>query len=69
MSERQTDAEIDVLPPACQKCDGCGQIADSEDGEPWTAWSSLPPGSDLAVRMGLVNPIECPVCGGSGGRQ
>jgi hypothetical protein len=48
--------------PPCGRCDGCGQIADSKDGEPWTAWTSLPPGSDIAVRMGLVKPIPCPSC-------
>jgi hypothetical protein len=48
--------------PPCSRCDGCGQIADSKDREPWTAWTSLPPGSDVAVRMGLVKPIPCPVC-------
>lgn len=50
----------------CDKCDGCGQIADSEDHEPWTAWANLPPGSDIAVKMGLVKPITCPKCGGGG---
>ena len=50
----------------CEKCDGCGKIASSEDQEPWTDWESLPPGSDLAVRMGLVKPIVCPKCGGTG---
>ena len=50
--------------PECERCDGCGQIADSDEGEPWTAWTSLPPGSDLAVRMGLVKPIPCPDCTG-----
>ncbi len=50
----------------CSRCDGCGRIADSDEGEPWTAWSDLPPGSDLAVQMGLVKPIPCPKCGGNG---
>ncbi len=50
----------------CNQCDGCGRIANSEDGEPWTVWQSLPPGSDLAVQMGLVQPIECPRCKGTG---
>lgn len=50
----------------CRRCDGCGQIANSEEGEPWTAWSHLPPGSDIAVRMGFVKPIPCPACGGTG---
>lgn len=46
----------------CMRCDGCGKIADSDDGEPWTAWEDLPPGSDIAVKMGIVKPIPCPVC-------
>lgn len=50
----------------CTRCDGCGRIADSEDGEPWTDWSSLPPGADLAVRAGIVKPIPCEECGGTG---
>lgn len=48
--------------PTCHTCDGCGQVADTDDREPWTAWESLPPGSDMAVRMGLVKPIPCPDC-------
>lgn len=50
----------------CERCDGCGRIADSEDGEPWTAWTSLPLHSSAAVLAGLVKPIPCPKCGGSG---
>jgi hypothetical protein len=46
----------------CSRCDGCGQIASSDDGEPWTMWLELPPGSDLAVRMGIVYPLPCPKC-------
>lgn len=50
----------------CSRCDGEGRIANSEDGEPWSAWAELPPGSDLAVQMGIVQPVDCPECGGSG---
>ena len=50
----------------CRRCDGCGKIANSDDGEPWTAWAELPPGSDLAVRAGIVKPIPCPSCKGTG---
>lgn len=63
--EREFDAAYQG-PTVCQRCNGCGQIADSEDGEPWSVWEALPAGSDLAVRMGLVQPVECPGCGGSG---
>ena len=50
----------------CLRCDGCGEIANTDDGEPWTAWASLPPGSDLAVRCGIVRPLLCPDCLGRG---
>ncbi len=58
--------DIKELPPqkTCDKCNGCGKIANSKDGEPWTEWANLPPGSDVAVKMGLVKPIECPQCYG-----
>ena len=36
-------------PEPCQRCGGCKQIANSDDGEPWTVWEELPPGSDLAA--------------------
>ena len=50
----------------CGKCDGCGKVADTDDQEPWTAWLNLPLGSSAAVVMGLVKPIPCPTCEGSG---
>lgn len=53
-------------PKPCARCRGCGKIANSEEGEPWSDWDSLPAGADLAVRMGIVRPITCPSCHGSG---
>lgn len=53
--------------PACTRCEGSGAIANTDEGEPWSAWASLPPGADLAVRSGLVRPIPCPACSGSAG--
>lgn len=50
----------------CQRCSGEGRIANSDDGEPWSMWASLPPGADAAVRAGLVKPIPCPSCNGTG---
>jgi hypothetical protein len=50
----------------CVRCHGCGRIANSDDGEAWTYWEQLKPGEDLAVRAGIVKPIPCPTCGGSG---
>jgi hypothetical protein len=60
------EEEVALDPAKCPKCWGCGKVADTEDQEPWTAWEELPPGSDLAVRAGLVKPLTCPVCDGSG---
>jgi len=50
----------------CGRCAGCGKIANDEDGTPWTYWERLPPGSDLAVRIGLVKAVTCPDCDGAG---
>jgi len=50
----------------CARCEGCGQIADDEEGTPWSAWLSLPLKSSLAVLMGMVKPIKCPDCKGMG---
>ncbi len=49
----------------CRKCDGCGQVADTEDEEPWTQWTSLPLEASAAVLMGLVRPKPCPACQGA----
>jgi hypothetical protein len=53
----------------CNRCDGCGQIANSESGEPWSDWLDLPIRSSAAVLAGLVRPISCPTCKGSGLEQ
>lgn len=53
-------------PTPCPRCDGCGQLADSEDREPWIEWTSLPVSSSFAILNGLVRPIPCDECGGSG---
>lgn len=51
---------------ACGRCDGCGKIADSDEGEPWSMWEALPAQAKAAVVLGIVKPIECPDCGGTG---
>ena len=56
----------DLLDRPCPRCDGCGQIANSDDGEPWTYWMDLPVKSALAVTLGLVRPVTCPACDGEG---
>lgn len=50
----------------CQKCDGCGKVANTEDQEPWTVWMNLPLQSAGAVILGIVKPITCPYCKGTG---
>jgi len=50
----------------CPKCDGCGRIANDDDGTPWTFWENLPVKSAAAVLLGLVQPIPCPECDGDG---
>lgn len=55
-----------VTKTKCGRCDGCGRLANTEDREPWTAWTSLPVDSAIAVVMGLVRPEPCDACGGTG---
>lgn len=57
---------MNTEPTKCPACDGCGKIANDEDGTPWTYWAALPLQSSAAVLAGLVRPIPCPKCGGRG---
>ena len=50
----------------CRRCDGCGLVANTDEMEPWTAWTGLPLRSSAAVLLGFVKPIACPACKGSG---
>jgi len=52
--------------PPCHRCDGCGQLADSDDREPWSVWMNLPLQSAWAVIIGLVKPVPCDDCDGTG---
>lgn len=52
--------------PICPTCEGCGQVANTEDREPWTAWMRIELRNSTAVLLGFVKPIPCPDCGGSG---
>ena len=63
-SENETQTEASEVP--CQRCDGCGQLANSDEREPWSVWLALPLQSAVAVTMGLVKPEPCDECGGSG---
>ncbi|KJF21944.1 MULTISPECIES: hypothetical protein [unclassified Rhodococcus (in: high G+C Gram-positive bacteria)] len=55
-----------IAPRDCSRCDGCGQVANTDDAEPWTYWAALPAGMDLAVQAGLVRPVTCLDCNGAG---
>jgi len=70
MAEKSIRWILDFYPRGdakpCPKCRGCGKVANTEDMEPWTMWETMPEESKGAVRMGLVCPIECPVCKGTG---
>lgn len=53
-------------PVPCPRCEGCGQLADTDEREPWTAWTSLPVRSSAAVLLGIVRPVPCDECNGTG---
>jgi len=50
---------------ACQRCLGWKRVDDG-DGVSWKYWAELPAQSAIAVQMGLVKPVECPRCKGTG---
>jgi len=50
---------------ACERCLGWKKVDDGEK-QSWKYWAELPEQSRLAVNMGLVKPIDCPDCGGTG---
>lgn len=56
--QQEKEAEAGV----CERCHGEKQIANTASGERWSLWEQLPPGSDAAVKLGLVKPIPCPAC-------
>lgn len=66
IDEANLDSAMEELTEKCARCDGCGKIANSDDGEPWTMWLKLPLESSQAVLAGIIRPIDCPVCKGSG---
>lgn len=53
-------------PDACPRCNGCGQLANDDDETPWWHWESLPEPSKMAIHLGIVRPVDCPACNGSG---
>lgn len=50
----------------CPTCEGSGKIANDGRGTPWQHWQELPLRSSPAIISGLVRPLECSECGGSG---
>jgi hypothetical protein len=53
-------------PDACQRCLGWKRIANDDEGLPWKYWAELPSPENLAVQIGIVVPLPCPRCKGSG---
>ncbi len=51
---------------ACTQCLGWKRVDDGDDAGSWKYWEELPYNSAVAIRLGLVKPIECPRCHGSG---
>lgn len=64
--ERTADQKDRKFHGLCTKCQGCGQVANTDAEEPWSQWADLPSESSAAVIVGLVKPITCPDCNGSG---
>lgn len=60
MSHKNREAAV------CNRCDGCGQIANDDDGTPWKYWAELPYQSAASIVFGLVKPLTCPDCIGTG---
>lgn len=60
------DSLLGIGVEKCGKCDGCGKVANTEGQEPWSAWMNLPLSAAAMVVAGVVRPIDCPACGGSG---
>jgi DnaJ-class molecular chaperone len=50
----------------CWTCGGEGFTGSDKEHAPWSFWENLPPGSDIAVRLGWVKKIECESCSGTG---
>ena len=50
----------------CEACAGCGYVANDDDATPWKYWADLPQQSAVAIQMGLVKPVLCSACNGTG---
>lgn len=51
---------------ACQQCLGWKRVANTDGQESWMYWAELPTQAAIAIQIGLVKPIECPRCHGTG---
>lgn len=52
-------------PNTCQRCLGWKRVDDGE-GQSWKYWAELAPPMNISVQIGLVKPILCPDCEGTG---
>ena len=50
----------------CTLCEGWKCVDNGEDPVSWKSWAELPAPSNLAVQIGLVRPVVCPRCEGTG---
>lgn len=53
----------------CLTCAGSGQVANDTDQTPWKYWAEIPFPENIAVVAGIVRPVTCPKCGGSGEKE
>lgn len=51
---------------ACTQCEGWKRVDNGDDQGSWKYWAELPAPSNIAVQMGLVRPVTCPRCDGTG---
>ena len=49
----------------CRTCLGWKRVDDGE-GYSWKYWATLPAPSNIAVQIGMVKPVKCPDCQGTG---
>jgi len=50
---------------ACKQCLGWKQV-DNTQGISWKVWAELPEKLSVAIHMGLIRPVICPHCNGTG---
>jgi hypothetical protein len=64
VAKGQHDCKQQVEGIKCQRCDGCGLLADDDEKSPWKYWEELEPPANIAVTMGMVKPVICEKCEG-----